>query len=113
MYSWPMKSSSAKRNTSALRSSKMLPFLSRRPDEDVQLIPQLLSAVDLDAVDTSAAFLGRTLPPIFISSMPGGQPDVAVVKSQGHSRRARLEPSLPGSGALRHGLYRWFCPSLH
>ncbi len=50
---------------------------------DVRLIHQALPEVDLDAVDTSVAFLGQTLrAPIFISSMTGGHPDVEVINAR-------------------------------
>lgn len=44
---------------------------------DVQFVHQALPEVDLDEIDTSIHFLGRTLRyPIFISSLTGGHPDV-------------------------------------
>src|ERR1051326_643375 len=50
---------------------------------DVRLIHQSLPEVDLDAVDTSVSFLGKTLrAPIFISSMTGGHPDVEVINAR-------------------------------
>src|SRR5215469_8191747 len=51
--------------------------------QDVRLIHQSLPEVDLDAVDTSVTFLGKTLrAPIFISSMTGGHPDVEVINAR-------------------------------
>jgi isopentenyl-diphosphate Delta-isomerase len=50
---------------------------------DVRLIHQALPEVDLDAVDTSVTFLGKTLrAPIFISSMTGGHPDVEIINAR-------------------------------
>ncbi len=50
---------------------------------DVRLIHQALPEVDLDGVDTSVAFLGKTLQaPIFISSMTGGHPDVEIINAR-------------------------------
>ncbi len=50
---------------------------------DVRLIHQSLPEVDLDAVDTSVSFLGKTLrAPIFISSMTGGHPDVEIINAR-------------------------------
>ena len=51
--------------------------------QDIRLIHQALPEVDLDAVDTSVAFLSKTLrAPIFISSMTGGHPDVAIINAR-------------------------------
>jgi isopentenyl-diphosphate delta-isomerase len=51
--------------------------------QDVRLIHQSLPEVDLDAVDTSVPFLGKTLrAPIFISSMTGGHPDVEMINAR-------------------------------
>ncbi|HEY7356010.1 MAG TPA: type 2 isopentenyl-diphosphate Delta-isomerase, partial [Ktedonobacterales bacterium] len=50
---------------------------------DARLIHQSLPEVDLDGVDTSVTFLGKTLrAPIFISSMTGGHPDVAAINAR-------------------------------
>lgn len=50
---------------------------------DVRLIHQSLPEVDLDEVDTSVTFLGKTLrAPIFISSMTGGHPDVEMINAR-------------------------------
>src|SRR5579885_2074326 len=51
--------------------------------QDIRLIHQCLPEVDLDAVDTSVSFLGKTLrAPIFISSMTGGHPDVQIINDR-------------------------------
>src|SRR5579864_9662294 len=50
---------------------------------DIQFVHQALPKVDLDQIDTSVNFLGRTLRyPIFISSLTGGHPDVAVINER-------------------------------
>jgi isopentenyl-diphosphate delta-isomerase len=50
---------------------------------DIRLIHQSLPEVDLDAIDTSVVFVGKTLrAPIFISSMTGGHPDVEVINAR-------------------------------
>ncbi len=47
---------------------------------DIQFVHQALPEVDLDEIDTSVNFLGRTLRyPIFISSLTGGHPDVTSI----------------------------------
>jgi isopentenyl-diphosphate delta-isomerase len=47
---------------------------------DIQFVHQALPEVDLDEIDTSVQFLGRTLRyPIVISSMTGGHPDVTSI----------------------------------
>src|SRR5215467_4021571 len=47
---------------------------------DIQLVHQALPEVDLDGVDTTVDFLGRTLRyPIFMSSLTGGHPDVTGI----------------------------------
>lgn len=44
---------------------------------DIQFVHQALPEVNLDEIDTSIEFLGRTLRyPIFVSSLTGGHPDV-------------------------------------
>jgi isopentenyl-diphosphate delta-isomerase len=51
--------------------------------QDIRLIHQSLPEVDLDAIDTSVTFLGKTLrAPIVISSMTGGHPDVAIINDR-------------------------------
>src|SRR5712692_182278 len=47
---------------------------------DIQFVHQALPEVDLDQIDTSVNFLGRTLRyPIFMSSLTGGHPDVTAI----------------------------------
>src|SRR5258708_31617354 len=47
---------------------------------DIHFVHQALPEVDLDEVDTSITFLGRTLRyPIFVSSLTGGHPDVTNI----------------------------------
>ncbi len=47
---------------------------------DIQFVHQALPEVDLDEIDTSVTFLGRTLRyPIFMSSLTGGHPDVTSI----------------------------------
>jgi isopentenyl-diphosphate delta-isomerase len=47
---------------------------------DIQFVHQALPEVNLDEIDTSVTFLGRTLRyPIFISSLTGGHPDVTAI----------------------------------
>lgn len=50
---------------------------------DIRLIHQALPEVDLEEIDTSAPFLGKTLRyPIFISSLTGGHADVAAINER-------------------------------
>lgn len=50
---------------------------------DIRLIHQALPEVNLDAVDTSTVYLGKRLRhPVFISSLTGGHPDVAVINER-------------------------------
>ncbi len=50
---------------------------------DVHLIHQALPEVDLDEIDTTTDYLGHTLRyPIFVSSLTGGHPDVAVINER-------------------------------
>jgi isopentenyl-diphosphate delta-isomerase len=50
---------------------------------DVRLVHCALPEVDLDAIDTSVAFLGRGLKlPIFVSSLTGGHPDVTAINER-------------------------------
>jgi isopentenyl-diphosphate delta-isomerase len=50
---------------------------------DVRLVHQALPEVDLEAIDTSADFLGRRLRhPVLISSLTGGHPDVAAINGR-------------------------------
>src|SRR5713101_4866348 len=47
---------------------------------DIQFVHQALPEVDLDEIETSVNFLGRTLRyPIFMSSLTGGHPDVMSI----------------------------------
>ena len=47
---------------------------------DVQFVHQALPEVNLDDIDTSVTFLGRTLRyPLFMSSLTGGHPDVTGI----------------------------------
>ena len=49
---------------------------------DIRFVHQALPEVNLDEIDTSATFLGRTLRyPIFISSLTGGHPDVLAINA--------------------------------
>lgn len=49
---------------------------------DVQFVHQALPEVNLDDIDTSTTFLGRTLRyPLFMSSLTGGHPDVTSINS--------------------------------
>lgn len=50
---------------------------------DVRLVHRALPEVDLDQIDTSVDFLGRRLrAPVFVSSLTGGHPDVAVINER-------------------------------
>lgn len=50
---------------------------------DIHLVHQALPEVDLDEIDTSVAYLGfRLRYPIFISSLTGGHPDVAIINER-------------------------------
>lgn len=50
---------------------------------DVHLVHQALPEVDLDEIDTSTTYLGfRLRYPIFISSLTGGHPDVAIINER-------------------------------
>lgn len=50
---------------------------------DARLVHDALPEVDRDAIDLSTSYLGRTLShPIFISSLTGGHPDVAVINER-------------------------------
>src|ERR1700694_4357915 len=47
---------------------------------DIHFVHQALPEVDLDEIDTSVSFLGRTFRyPIFMSSLTGGHPDVMSI----------------------------------
>lgn len=79
---------------------------------DVQFVHQALPEVNLDDIDTSVTFLGRTLRyPLFISSLTGGHPDVTNINRNlaraaqqyglalgvGSQRAAIVNPDLAGS----------------
>ena len=79
---------------------------------DIHLVHQALPEVDLDAIDLSTTYLGKTLRhPIFISSLTGGHPDVAVINERlaiiaqeyglamgvGSQRAALVTPALAGT----------------
>jgi isopentenyl-diphosphate delta-isomerase len=50
---------------------------------DIRLIHQALPEVDLDEIETSVDFLGKRLrQPIFVSSLTGGHPDVALINER-------------------------------
>ncbi|HEX8997941.1 MAG TPA: type 2 isopentenyl-diphosphate Delta-isomerase [Ktedonobacterales bacterium] len=50
---------------------------------DLRLVHEALPEVDLDEIDTSVEYLGRQLRyPIFISSLTGGHPDVAIINER-------------------------------
>lgn len=50
---------------------------------DIRLVHRALPEVDLDDIDTTTHYLGKTLRyPIFISSLTGGHPDVAVINER-------------------------------
>jgi isopentenyl-diphosphate Delta-isomerase len=50
---------------------------------DIHLVHQALPEVDLEEIDTSVEFLGKQLRyPLFVSSLTGGHPDVAVINER-------------------------------
>lgn len=50
---------------------------------DVRLVHDALPEVDRDAIDLATTYLGHTLRhPIFISSLTGGHPDVAIINER-------------------------------
>ncbi len=50
---------------------------------DIRLVHQALPEVDVDKIDMSTIYLGKTLRyPIFISSLTGGHPDVAIINER-------------------------------
>src|SRR6266581_8012973 len=82
---------------------------------DIQFVHQALPEVNLDEIDTSATFLGRTLRyPLFISSLTGGHPDVTSINRNlaraaeeyglalgvGSQRAAIVNPEMAGSYAV-------------
>lgn len=71
---------------------------------DIHLVHQALPEVDLDAIDTSVHFLGRTLNyPLLISSMTGGHPDVAAINRNLALAAERYGLAL-GVGSQRAGI---------
>ncbi len=82
---------------------------------DIQFVHQALPEVNLDEIDTSVTFLGKTLRyPIFISSLTGGHPDVTTINRNlaqaaehyglalgvGSQRAAIVNPSVAPSYAV-------------
>src|SRR5207302_2163445 len=82
---------------------------------DIQFVHQALPEVDLEKINTSATFLGRTLRyPLFISSLTGGHPDVTSINRNlaraaeeyglalgvGSQRAAIVNPEMAGSYAV-------------
>jgi isopentenyl-diphosphate delta-isomerase len=82
---------------------------------DIQFVHQALPEVNLDEIETSVTFLGRTLRyPIFISSLTGGHPDVTAINRNlaraaehyglalgvGSQRAAIVNPELGASYAV-------------
>jgi isopentenyl-diphosphate delta-isomerase len=71
---------------------------------DIQFVHQALPEVDLDEIDTSVNFLGRTLRyPIFISSLTGGHPDVTSI-NRNLARAAEHYGLALGVGSQRAGI---------
>ena len=71
---------------------------------DIQFVHQALPEVDLDEIDTSVSFLGRTLRyPIFISSLTGGHPDVTSI-NRNLARAAEHYGLALGVGSQRSGI---------
>lgn len=83
--------------------------------QNIQFVHQALPEVDLEQIDTSVNFLGRTLRyPLFISSLTGGHPDVATINRNlaraaeaygvalgvGSQRAAIVNPALAESYAV-------------
>jgi isopentenyl-diphosphate Delta-isomerase len=83
--------------------------------QDIRFVHQALPEVDLDAIDTSVSFLGRTLKyPLFMSSLTGGHPDVTKINRNlalaaehyglalgvGSQRAAIVDPRLADSYAI-------------
>jgi isopentenyl-diphosphate delta-isomerase len=68
---------------------------------DVYLVHQALPEVNLDEIDTSVTFLGRTLRyPVLISSMTGGHPDVIAI-NRNLARAAEAYGIAMGVGSQR------------
>src|SRR5947199_3023133 len=71
---------------------------------DIQFVHQALPEVDLDEIDTSVDFLGRSLRyPIFISSLTGGHPDVTSI-NRNLARAAEHYGLALGVGSQRAGI---------
>lgn len=72
--------------------------------QDIRLVHQALSEVDLDAIDTSMEFLGRKLNyPLVVSSMTGGHPDVTAI-NRNLARAAEKYGIALGVGSQRAGI---------
>jgi isopentenyl-diphosphate delta-isomerase len=68
---------------------------------NIHLVHQALPEVNLDEIDTSVSFLGRTLRyPIFISSLTGGHPDVLAI-NRNLARAAETYGIAMGVGSQR------------
>lgn len=71
---------------------------------DIHFVHQALPEVDLDTIDTSVQFLGRTLKhPILISAMTGGHPDVTMINYT-LARAAERYGLALGVGSQRAGI---------
>src|SRR5437763_14949688 len=71
---------------------------------DIQFVHQALPEVDLDEIDTSVTFLGRTLRyPIFMSSLTGGHPDVMSI-NRNLARAAETYGLALGVGSQRSAI---------
>src|SRR5437868_14311458 len=71
---------------------------------DIQFVHQALPEVNLDEIDTSVNFLGRTPRyPIFISSLTGGHPDVTSI-NRNLARAAEHYGLALGVGSQRAGI---------
>jgi isopentenyl-diphosphate delta-isomerase len=72
--------------------------------QDIRLVHQALPEVDLDVIDLSVCFLGRSLRyPILISSMTGGHPDVTAINRRLALAAERYGLAL-GVGSQRAGI---------
>lgn len=72
--------------------------------QDVHLVHQALPEVDLNAIDVSVRFLGRTLrSPLLISAMTGGHPDVVAINRNLAQAAERYGLAL-GVGSQRAGI---------
>ncbi len=71
---------------------------------DIQFVHQALPEVDLDEIDTSVNFLGRSLRyPIFMSSLTGGHSDVTSI-NRNLARAAERYGLALGVGSQRAGI---------